>query len=249
MAQMKVFVSHSHTNNDFCAGLVQGLKAAGADVWYDEEKLHAGQLGPVIERELRERPVFLVVLSPAALQSRWVEDETRWAYGLLRRDPSRIILPVLAEALPDEGGIWLFLQDFKRVEAPGVKPLPQAEAVARTLHALQLTLPGEAPQPTAPQPDESADDLVTRGNALLSQERYVEALPLYQRATQLAPDSFDAWWSLANTLYKLKRYDEALAAYKEVVDIADFLPAAMIANFLQEDLAAEAGRQAKALRE
>ncbi len=58
--------------------------------------MHAGQSGPVIERELRERPVFLVVLSPAALRSRWVEDETRWAYGLLRREPSRIILPMLA---------------------------------------------------------------------------------------------------------------------------------------------------------
>jgi hypothetical protein len=64
MAQMKVFVSHSHTNNAFCAELVQGLKAAGADVWYDEEQLHAGQLGPVIECELHERPVFVMCSPP-----------------------------------------------------------------------------------------------------------------------------------------------------------------------------------------
>ncbi len=205
MAQMKVFVSHSHTNNAFCQELVTGLKAAGADVWYDNESMHAGQLGPVIERELRERTVFIVVLSPDALRSRWVEDETRWAYGQLRRDPSRIILPVLAEALPDENDIWLFLQDFKRVEASGLRPFSPAEAVARTLHALQLTLPGEAPQPTAPQPAESASDLVSRGKALQAQGKHAEALPLFQRATQLDPRSFDAWSNLGYTLYNVKR--------------------------------------------
>jgi len=46
VAQMRVFVSHSHANIDFCQALVDGLKAAGADVWYDDENLHAGQLGP-----------------------------------------------------------------------------------------------------------------------------------------------------------------------------------------------------------
>jgi tetratricopeptide (TPR) repeat protein len=215
MTQMKVFVSHSHSNNAFCAALVHGLKAAGADVWYDEEQLHAGQLGPVIERELRERPVFLVVLSPAALRSRWVEDETRWAYQLLKREPSRILLPVLAEALPSEDAIWLFLQDFKRVEAVGLQPFSPAEAVARMLRALQLNRPGEAPQPVAPQPAESADDLLTRGKALKAQKRYAEAVPLFQRATQLAPRSFDAWFNVGYMLNLLKRYAEALPVHEQ----------------------------------
>src|SRR5690348_5005800 len=117
MAQMKVFVSHSHKNNAFCEELVKALKGAGADVWYDDESLHTGRLGPIIERELRERPVFIAVLSRAALASQWVEDETRWAYNRLRRDPTRILLPVLAETLPDEDAIWLFLQEFKRIGA------------------------------------------------------------------------------------------------------------------------------------
>ena len=215
MAQMKVFVSHSHTNNDFCAELVKGLKAAGADVWYDDESLHTGQLGPVIERELRDRPVFVVVLSPAALASRWVEDETRWAYGLLRRDPSRIILPVLAEALPDENDIWLFLQDFKRVEASGLRPFSPAEAVSRTLRALQLTLPGEAPQPVAPQPTESADDLVTRGKRIAGAGA---STPRRCRSSSAPPSSTRAPSTpgpiVGFTLYNLKRpAQERLDAY------------------------------------
>ena len=187
---LQIFVSHSHEDDATCRALVTALRGAGADVWYDEHNLGSGQLGPIIERELRERPIFVVILSPAALTSRWVEDECRWAYNRLRRDPTRTILPVLAAALPDDDAIWLFLQDFKRVEAPGVRPFPLAEAIARTLHALALTPAGEAPAPVAPQPAESADDLITRGKALRQQGKHAEALPLFERATQLAPGSF-----------------------------------------------------------
>lgn len=66
----RIFVSHSHKNNAFCAEVVRALRGAGADVWYDDENLQVGQLGPTIERELRERPVFIVVLSLASLGRR-----------------------------------------------------------------------------------------------------------------------------------------------------------------------------------
>ena len=84
--QLRVFVSHSHQDNAFCHAIVAALRDAGADVWYDEHNLGAGRLGPTIERELRDRSVFVVIRSPAALRSQWVEDETRWAYGLLSKD-------------------------------------------------------------------------------------------------------------------------------------------------------------------
>jgi Flp pilus assembly protein TadD len=216
MAQMRIFVSHSHEDDTFCRALVEGLRQAGADVWYDEHNLGSGQLLDTIEVELRERPVFVLVLSPAALASPWVRDETKWAFTRLRRDPSRILLPVLA-AIVEEDTIWLFLQDFKRVEAPGIQPYPQAEAVTRTLHALQLTLPGEVPQPTAPQPTESAEDLITRGRALAAQKKYFEALPLFQRATQLDPHSFDAWVLLGGVCSLTDRVEQGLAAVDRAI--------------------------------
>lgn len=106
----------------------------------------------------------------------------------------------------------LYLESLKRVEAPGHEPYPPTEAITRTLHLLQLTLPGEAPQPTAPQPTESAGDLITRGRALQAQGRDTEALPLFQRAIDLDPRSFDAWYSYAYILHDLEHYEEALAA-------------------------------------
>jgi tetratricopeptide (TPR) repeat protein len=212
--QLKVFVSHSHQDDAFCRQLVAALRGAGADVWYDEHNMGPGQLGPTIEHELRVRPVFVLILSPAALTSAWVEDESRWAYSFYRKDRARTILPVLAAPVSDND-IWVFLQDFKRIEAAGVRPYPVAEAAQRTLHALGLGAAGAV----APEQGETAEALVIRGKALDAQQRYAEALPLFQRATQLDPSSVDAWGDLGYTLMRLRRYQEALAATEKAITL------------------------------
>ncbi len=78
----------------------------------------------------------------------------------------------------------------------------------------------QASAPVAPQPTESVADLLTRGKALNAQNKFAEALPLFERATQLAPGSFDAWANLGlarrrrtgrNGSSDLHAYDRALA--------------------------------------
>jgi hypothetical protein len=136
--QMMVFVSHAHEDDTFCRAVVDGLRGAGADVWYDEHNLGSGQLIEVIQRELGRRPIVVVILSRAAFASSWVRREVTWAYELLDRDPSRLILPVTGGPIerndfdPLQG--WLFLHDFKRIEAPGMQPYPTPDAVRRLLH-------------------------------------------------------------------------------------------------------------------
>lgn len=209
--QLKVFVSHSHEDDDYCRTLVRALRDAGADVWYDEHNMGSGRLGPTIERELRERPIFVVILSPAALRSQWVEDETRWAYGLLRKDSSRVIQPVTGATI-QEDDIWLFLQDFKRIETSGCTPYPMADATDRLLRTLGLLPADRSPAPSASQTAESVDDLLKRGTVLFVQKKYAESLPLTERAVKLAPYSFTAWLDLAITFNELGRYEEALTA-------------------------------------
>src|SRR5258708_21757227 len=99
MSTLKVFVSHSHEDDAFCRQLVSALRQAEADVWYDEHNLGSGQLLDTIESELRVRPVFVLILSGAALRSQWVRNETKWAFTQLQREPERILLPVLASAV------------------------------------------------------------------------------------------------------------------------------------------------------
>jgi hypothetical protein len=73
---------------------VSAFRQAGADVWYDEESLGAGHLRRTIMKELAERPIFVVLLSPVALSSSWVLDECEWSYDLQRDEPSRVMLPL-----------------------------------------------------------------------------------------------------------------------------------------------------------
>jgi tetratricopeptide (TPR) repeat protein len=221
---LPIFVSHSHQDSAFCRALVTALRDAGADVWYDEHNLESGQLLDVIQRELGRRKIFVVILSKHAFGSTWVRRETVWAYSLYDRDPTRIILPITAGHIergdfsPEQG--WLFLEDFKRIEAPGLQPFPLQEAVERTLRALSLTPAGAAPTPTVPQPSESVDELIAHGKAL-SSFLVDSATEYFVRATELAPDSFDAWANLGHNYGQLERWQDSLAASNRALAIDD----------------------------
>ncbi len=52
---------------------------------------------------------------------------------------------------------------------------------------LGLTPLARRPPPSRRSRRETVDDLLTRGKALMAQKKYAEALPLFERATQLAP--------------------------------------------------------------
>lgn len=209
---LKVFVSHSHEDDVFCRALVRALQQAGVDVWYDEQNLAVGGTSPAVKRELLTRPDFVVILSPAALHAPRVEEETRQAHGLLRADPRRTMVPVLATPLPDEGAVWLFLQNVTRIELPGALPYSREEAVRHTLSVLALIPAGDSPAPMDPRPTEGVDNLIARGKALRARGKHAEALPLFERATRLAPGSSDAWANLGYTLNTLDRCEESLDA-------------------------------------
>lgn len=221
-AQLRVFISHASEDSAFCQAMVDALTGAGADVWYDGRNPDSGMLRPGIMRELSARPVFLVVLSKAAFASTWVQDECEWAYNLYRRKPERLILPVAGAPYdPDDLDTLLYIESMKRIEKTGHQPYPTDEAVHRLLRALALTPAGEAPASTAPQPTESVDDLLMRGKALIAQKKYDEALPLFERAAQLAPTSADAWGYLGPILNELGRTNEAIAACDRALVLDD----------------------------
>jgi hypothetical protein len=100
----RVFISHSSADNDFGIALADHLRLALAgrgDVWYDREGLVGGDdWMRGIERELVSRNVFVVLLSPAALSSPWVEKEVRLAlsYAIGQR---RVFIPVLHRPVED----------------------------------------------------------------------------------------------------------------------------------------------------
>lgn len=112
VAAKRVFVSHSHADNAFCRRLVKSLTDAGLKVWYDEESLGAGHLAEIIERELGQADTYIIVLSPAALASPWVQDERQAAWDLRREGKLRYFIPVVIEGCE----LPLLLRGMHRVE-------------------------------------------------------------------------------------------------------------------------------------
>jgi outer membrane protein assembly factor BamB len=114
----KVFVSHTHEDNERCIPLLAALDAWGVDYWFDTEQLAPGsQLSDRIQQGLAERDIFLRVCTAAAQQSFWMDRELASVRGMRADARSR--------GLPDHRTI-IFL-----ILTPGyvVAPDEQADVV------------------------------------------------------------------------------------------------------------------------
>lgn len=97
---IRIFISHSHRDNEFGKKLVSDLRQMLNDddaVWYDS---HGGLRGgsawwSTIRTELTARYVFLVILSPDAVDSQWVNDEIDLAWQQKNSSAGKCIIPVL----------------------------------------------------------------------------------------------------------------------------------------------------------
>jgi tetratricopeptide (TPR) repeat protein len=228
MERLRIFVSHGPSDQAFCEALAGHLRAAGADVWYDQQQLEPGasreplrdplgdRLLNAMAHEMYARQVFIVILSPSALDFPHVQQAIRWAGELHRRDPKRLLLSVIAQPIdlaiynrPE----WTALQEFTRVEASAGLPLPPDDAIRLVLTLLSLTPPPAQPAPTPTY------SLLAQARALVAQERYDEALPLVQRATQQSGTKYDAWLLLGAILGSIGRYEESLAASERAIQL------------------------------
>lgn len=78
---------------------------------------------------------------------------------------------------------------------------------------------GDGPLPDPKRQIHTLDGL-GRALHLFSQQRYAEAVPLFQGLVEVNPLMLDAWENLGQSLQKLGRYDEALAAYDRAMKVS-----------------------------
>ncbi len=98
----RIFVSHSQKDHEFCIRLVEDLRHVLADesaVWYDSG---GGLLGGdtwwrTIVEEISTYTVFLVVLTPVAMDSDLVNDEIDLAWQQKHSPTHMRILPLLRQ--------------------------------------------------------------------------------------------------------------------------------------------------------
>lgn len=173
MAQLRIFVSHSSHDNAWCRPFADALKAVGYDVWYDETGLQGGAAWvDSIQREVENRDVFLLVLTPEAWESKWVQDELQLAIATRRR-----ILPVLLRNTQVSG----FLLTTQWITVIGEEPQAAARAAIKAIEAPPAPGRNAAPQTAG----ETLDDLKVLCRSLATEGRYTEALSACERALAL----------------------------------------------------------------
>jgi hypothetical protein len=111
MSQPRVFVSHSHRDDDFTHRLVADLRQAGAMVWVDVADIEAGDFQTRINNALLASEYVVVVLTKDALASPWVEQEVNAAIRLRHDARIKDILPIQAgpvdyRAIPPLWGVY-----------------------------------------------------------------------------------------------------------------------------------------------
>src|SRR5690349_12467765 len=82
----RLFISHSSEDDAFVDALQQALRDLNQDVWIDSRHLRGGDpLWPDIKRAIDESSAFAIVVSPDALQSKWVGKELRHALDVQKQ--------------------------------------------------------------------------------------------------------------------------------------------------------------------
>jgi uncharacterized protein YjbI with pentapeptide repeats len=133
----RIFLSFSHADSEFAQRLGMDLRQAlGEDdaVWLDVSSgLHGGDTWwRTIVQELTNRPIFIVILSPDAMKSSWLQDEVDLAWMRKNSPEGKIIIPVLYRSTEVRA-------DLRTLQFISFLPPTRYEdAFKELLHAIQL---------------------------------------------------------------------------------------------------------------
>lgn len=168
----RVFVSHSHKDNEITRRIVADLKAAGASVWVDLDDMNPGYFMQVVDQGLASSGWLILILTPNSLHSKYVEGEVFTALDQVYKGRMRGVIPVLA-AHCDPRTIWPMIDSLHRCDITK----DYGEGLANLLGILGLTTTREtaivpAPVVNSGDKDESSSDrLLSFGSS--------QILPLY----------------------------------------------------------------------
>lgn len=94
----QIFISHAHEDGELAQRLAHDLEAEGWPVWIAPDSIQPGEKwASAISRGLDESGIFVLLLTPHAVKSRWVRSETDVAVEMEHEGEMRFI-PLLVEA-------------------------------------------------------------------------------------------------------------------------------------------------------
>lgn len=94
-----VFVSYSHSDKDIVQEIVRRFESDGINYWLDDKDLLVGQvIDKAISEGIQKNWLFLIVLSPSSIRSKWVQREFDEA-SHEEVEGNKTILPVVCGGL------------------------------------------------------------------------------------------------------------------------------------------------------
>lgn len=111
----KVFISHSHKDDNFTTRFVEDLRAAGVEVWVDTVNMKHGNFITRIDEGLNASEWLVLVLTPEAIASKPVQTEVNAAINRVWRNRMKGFIPFMA--LPCDDTIPAIWDAFHRYDA------------------------------------------------------------------------------------------------------------------------------------
>jgi hypothetical protein len=142
-ATYDVFISYRFTQRDWAEALAHNLVAQGYKVFIDAWELYGGQqFTQAIEQALHESRCALLIATPEAADSGWVQHEYEMMVKLEQQGAGFFFIPVVWGEFPD----FPFLETLHAVDFGDSSEAQYREAFQRLLAALQKKAPGPSPQ-------------------------------------------------------------------------------------------------------
>jgi hypothetical protein len=88
----RVFISYSYKDRSFVNKFAADLKSRAVDIWIDQYEILPGEsIRRALEDAIERIDIFLLVLSPNSISSRWVQEELDMIIG--KEEP--VLIPVI----------------------------------------------------------------------------------------------------------------------------------------------------------
>ncbi|MEZ5477029.1 MAG: toll/interleukin-1 receptor domain-containing protein [Thiolinea sp.] len=140
--QYDIFISYRFTQRDWAETLAHNLVAQGYTVFIDAWELYGGQnFTQAIEQALRSSRCAILIATPEAADSGWVQHEYELMFNLKQKGSGFFFVPVVWGEFPD----FPFLDVVHAVDFGDSSETRYRAAFQYLLAALQQTAPGPAP--------------------------------------------------------------------------------------------------------
>ena len=146
-----IFISHTTADDAIVKEIRKALEGQGLTVWVDSRELTGGDdLGDEVFEQIEAAGHFMVVLSPAVINSKWVDKEIKHALKVQkRRSDGYKVIPILLDGVePSALHLW-----FGKKDVLAVRIGSGHDAVAKALPKLLEALGERAPSDSAADPD------------------------------------------------------------------------------------------------